>query len=171
MAEGARAPRRMGPDEDMGPVHALLTQAFAYMEGRIDPPSSLGRMGIGDLARHAAEAELWVIEGTSGPLACMILTPQGDTLYLGKLAVARLARGTGLARRMIAQALARARALGLPSVSLQTRVELTENHATFAALGFEMTGTSSHPGFDRPTTVNFRRMVRDQQSRMPRIKA
>lgn len=149
----------MAPDEEMGPVHALLTRAFAYMEGRIDPPSSLGRMGVGDLARQAAEAELWVIEGNRGPLACMILTPREDTLYLGKLAVAQTARGHGLAGRLIAHGLDRARALGLPSVSLQTRVELVENHAAFTAMGFEMTGTTAHPGYDRPTTVNFRRMV------------
>lgn len=161
MVEGqdAGAPRRMSADEDMGPVLALLTVAFSYMEGRIDPPSSLGRMDAADLARAAAEAELWVVEGDAGPLACMILTPQDETLYLGKLAVSHAARGRGLARRLIALSLARARALGLPSVSLQTRVELVENHATFTALGFEMTGTTAHPGFDRPTTVNFRQLV------------
>lgn len=161
MAERAEtvAPRRVAPDEDMAPIHTLLTTAFAYMEGRIDPPSSLGRMGVTALSRAAAEAELWVIDREAGPLACMILTPQEDTLYLGKLAVTHAARGKGLARRLIALSLERARALGLPSVTLQTRVELLENHATFAALGFEMTGTTAHPGYDRPTSVNFRRSL------------
>ena len=143
----------------MGPVLALLSVAFAYMEGRIDPPSSLGRMGLAELRRAAMESELWVIEGAEGPLACVILTPQEDTLYMGKLAVAHAARGQGLARRLIALSLERARALGLATVSLQTRVELLENHATFAALGFEMTGTTAHPGYDRPTSVSFRRAV------------
>lgn len=161
MSEGqdTGAPRRMGPDEDMAAVHALLTVAFSYMEGRIDPPSSLGRMDVDALAQAAATAEVWVIEGDDGPLACVILTPQADTLYLGKLAVAHVARGKGLARRLIGLSLERAQALGLASVSLQTRVELVENHATFAALGFKVTGTTAHPGYDRPTTVNFRRSV------------
>lgn len=149
----------MAPDEDMQPVLSLLTQAFAHMEGRIDPPSSLSRMGPAELAQEAARAELWVIDGTTELLACMILTPKAETLYLGKLAVAHAARGQGLARRMIDTALERARAIGLPSVSLQTRIELLENHVTFAALGFEMTGSSAHPGYDRPTTLGFRRLV------------
>ncbi|OAN69367.1 GNAT family acetyltransferase [Rhodobacteraceae bacterium EhC02] len=149
----------MAPDEDMRPVLSLLTQAFAHMEGRIDPPSSLSRMGPAELAQEAARAELWVIDGKTEPLACMILTPKAETLYLGKLAVAHTARGQGLARRMIDTALERARALGLPSVSLQTRIELLENHVTFAALGFEMTESSAHPGYDRPTTLGFRRLV------------
>ncbi|MEL6793708.1 MAG: hypothetical protein AAFP78_09655, partial [Pseudomonadota bacterium] len=37
-------------DEDWTAVHRLLTDAFAYMDGRIDPPSSLHRMTEDDLA-------------------------------------------------------------------------------------------------------------------------
>ena len=148
-------PRRMAPAEDMAPVHALLTAAFAYMEGVIDPPSSLTRMTPADLARDAAEAELWVVD--PGPAACMILTPKRDSLYLGKLAVAESHRGRGLARVMIEHAMARARALGLPAVTLQTRVELAQNQATFLRLGFIETGRSAHPGYDRPTSITYRR--------------
>ena len=152
-------PRRMAPAEDMGPVHALLTVAFASMEGRIDPPSSLHLMGPDDLAVEAARAELWVIDGAEGPLACVILTPRADTLYLGKLAVTHTARGQGLARQMVELAVARAKTLGLPTVSLQTRMELVENHAAFTALGFEMTGATAHPGYDRPTSLSFQMSV------------
>lgn len=153
------APRRMAADEDMGPVHSLLTMAFASMEGRIDPPSSLNRMGVVDLAKAAAASELWVIEAEAGPLACMILTPQADGIYLGKLAVAQAVRGQGLARQLIDHSILRAQALGVSAVTLQTRIELVENHAAFTAMGFDMVGTTAHPGFDRPTTVNFRRRV------------
>ena len=66
-------------------------------------------------------------------------------------------RGTGLARRMIDHAMTRARALGRVAVILETRVELTENHATFVALGFRETGRKAHAGYDRPTSIGFRR--------------
>jgi GNAT superfamily N-acetyltransferase len=154
----APIPRRLGPDDPaIGAVHALLTAAFAHMEGRIHPPSSLGRMGPAELAVEAGRAELWVLGDP--PRACVILTPQPDTLYLGKLAVAARARGQGLARVLVDHAGARARALGLPHVTLQTRVELTENHATFARLGFSEVGRTAHPGYDRPTSITFRRAV------------
>jgi GNAT superfamily N-acetyltransferase len=149
--------RRLAPTDDTAAVHALLVDAFAYMDGVIDPPSSLLRMSPADLAAEAGRAELWVI-GTP-PDACVILTPQADTLYLGKLAVAHRARGMGLARRLVEHACARARALALPSVTLQTRVELTDNHHAFARLGFVETGRSAHPGHIRPTSVTFRRCV------------
>jgi ribosomal protein S18 acetylase RimI-like enzyme len=150
-------PRRLRPTDDLAPVHVLLTAAFAYMDGRIDPPSSLGRMGMAELAVQAGLAELWVL---GDPVrACMLLTPQADTLYLGKLAVAEGARGRGLARVMVDHACARARALGLAHVTLQTRVELVENHATFARLGFVEIARAAHPGYDRPTSITYRRPV------------
>ena len=151
------APRRMGADEDMRGVQALLTAAFAYMDGVIDPPSSLHRMTLEDLARDAAQAELWVIE--PGPAACVILTPKADTLYLGKLAVAASRQGTGLSRVMVELAVARARALGLGSVTLQVRVELTRNQAAFQAMGFVETERTAHAGYSRPTSITFQRSV------------
>lgn len=150
-------PRRLTPTDDMGPVHALLTTAFAYMDGMIDPPSSLSRWTPAVLTATAQGAELWV-KGTP-PLACVVLAPQPDTLYLGKLAVAEGARGRGLARGLIDLACTRAQALNRPSVTLQTRIELTANHATFARLGFVEIGRTAHPGYDRPTSITFRRWV------------
>jgi hypothetical protein len=50
-----------------------------------------------------------------------------------------------------------ARQLGRVGLELQARVELTENHAAFERLGFVRTGTWSHPGYDRPTSITFRR--------------
>jgi hypothetical protein len=50
-------------------------------------------------------------------------------------------------------------ALGLDHLELQTRVELTENHATFRAMGFVETGRTAHPGYDR-TSITFRRALR-----------
>ncbi|MGI3165121.1 GNAT family N-acetyltransferase [Pseudooceanicola sp. 200-1SW] len=143
----------------MGPVLALLRASFAYMEGRIDPPSSLTRMGPEALAAEAGRAELWILPPPAAPLACVLLTPKADHLYLGKLAVTPTQRDAGLARQMIGLAEARAQALGLGEIRLEARVELTQNHATFARLGFTEIGQSAHPGFDRPTSLTFARPV------------
>jgi predicted GNAT superfamily acetyltransferase len=93
------------------------------------------------------------------PVACVFLTPRPQALYVGKLAVAATERGRGHARALVTLAEARARSLGLPMLELQTRVELTENHATFRALGFVETGRTAHAGYDRPTSITFRRPV------------
>jgi GNAT superfamily N-acetyltransferase len=142
---------------DWAALLALIRDAFGPMEGRIDPPSSVHALTAMSLATQARTDEIWVIG--EPPLACAILTPRPQSLYIGKLAVAGSVRRRGHARRLIALAGARARALGLPALELQSRVELTENHATFRALGFVQAGATAHPGYNRPTSLTFTKAV------------
>jgi ribosomal protein S18 acetylase RimI-like enzyme len=137
-------------------ILALLHEAFAYMEGRIDPPSSLRDLTPEALTRQAEVGEIWII---GAPVACVFLTPKPGALYVGKLAVAASHRGRGLARRLLEQAEARAQALRLPALELQVRVELVENQAAFRALGFHEVGRTAHKGYDRPTSITYRRAV------------
>lgn len=150
-------PHQMLPGDDPAPVLALIRAAFADMEGRIDPPSSMHRLTGADIQRQAAEGEVWLIGAQ--PLACVFLTPKTDALYIGKLATAAAARRQGLARRLVALAETRARMLGLPALELQVRMELVENHAAFAAMGFSKTGETCHPGYHRPTSLTFRKLL------------
>lgn len=135
----------------------LMHDCFAYMEGRINPPSSLGKMTSASLGETARAAEIWAI-GTP-PIACMILTEKPAKLHLGKVCVAPTHQQLGLSKHLIAQAEVRARALRLPSLELQTRVELMDNHATFRALGFSEYARTAHPGFERPTSITMRKRV------------
>lgn len=138
-------------------VLRLILDAFAFMEGRIDPPSSAHRLTVAGMAAQARTGAVWVIEEAGRPVACLFTKPQGDALYLGKLAVAASHRGRGLARLLIATAEAEARARDLAWLELQTRIELTENHAAFARLGFAKAAETAHPGYDRPTSITLRR--------------
>lgn len=140
---------------DAGWVLALIQRVFAEHDGRVDPPSSMHQMCLEDVEQQAENHEIWVI----GKEACVFLTAQENGLYVGKLAVAPEARGKGRARALIMQAENRARALHLPQVVLQTRVELVENHTAFQALGFVKTDESAHPGFDRATSFRFTKVL------------
>ncbi len=132
----------------------LIHGSFAYMEGRIDPPSSVRDLTLAMLSQQAQEGEVWSLGCTGGhPLACMVLTPKPKALYLGKIATRRSHRGLGLSRQLIGIAKTRARARGLSQLDLQSRVELTQVHARFAALGFVQTGLTTHAGYARPTSI------------------
>lgn len=145
-------PTRHAPDDPaLSDILTLIRACFAYMEGRIDPPSSMHDLRLEDIRNQARSGEIWSLG--SPPAACLFLTPKPRALYLGKMAILPSHRGQGLARRLIELAAARARALGLPRLELQSRVELTEVHARFAALGFRQTGTTAHPGYDCPTSI------------------
>lgn len=140
-------------------LHRLLMQSFAYMAGRIDPPSSLLRMGPAELAAKAGEETLILATEGERIVGCLLLKLDADRAYVGKLAVDDAFRGRGIARRMLALAEAKARAAGHDAIELQTRVELHENHAAFARLGFEKTGETAHAGYARPTSVTMRKRL------------
>ena len=138
-------------------VLALIRSSFAYMHGRIDPPSSVLSLDLAAVKRQAQAGEIW---GLGEPLeASVFLTPKSDCLYIGKLAVAESYRKRGLARLLVDHAATRARALGLAALELQTRVELEENHMTFGRMGFVQTGQTAHAGYDRPTSITMRRAI------------
>lgn len=137
---------------------ALLRASFKFMEGRIDPPSSIHRLTLGAMQAHCqGDGEIWAI---GRPLyACMFLTPKSNSLYLGKLAVKEDMRGQGICRALVDHAAFRAAELGLPTLELETRVELSENHRVFSRLGFTIVGTGSHEGYERPTDFLLRKPI------------
>ncbi len=151
------APHQAREPYDWAAILWLIQTEFAYMDGVIDPPSSMHMLTEDSIAQQAASGEVWVM-GTP-PLACVFLTPRPHALYIGKLAVATTHRGKGLARHLIDMADDRARAMALPTLELQTRVELRTNHDAFRAMGFVQTGETAHPGYARTTTLTFQRRV------------
>lgn len=146
-------PQRAQDPYDWPHLRDLIVRAFAGMDGRIDPPSSAHHLTADDIAAQAEAGEVWVIGVPA--VACVFLTPLPHAMYLGKMAVDPAVQRMGYGKRLIGVAEARAHKLGLPALELWTRIELTENHHTFRAMGFVQTGTHAHDGFDRPTTLIF----------------
>ena len=138
--------------------------AFAGMEGRIDPPSSLKQMTAETLAEMACTSEVWVI-GTP-VVATVVLTPKPAVLYVGKLAVRD--QRMGLGRVLMELAENRAIELGKDWLELESRVELVEVHEVFKALGFHEVMRTTHAGYGRPCLLYTSPSPRDKrQSRMP----
>ncbi|MBZ8134034.1 GNAT family N-acetyltransferase [Afifella sp. IM 167] len=145
-------------------LHALLMASFAYMAERIDPPSSLLAMGPAELRAKAASETLLLAMEDEKIVGCAFLRLEPDCLYVGKVAVDAARRGAGIARRLLALAEARAVAAGRPCLKLQTRIELTENHAAFARLGFVRTAETAHAGYDRPTSITMTKLLAEAAS-------
>jgi GNAT superfamily N-acetyltransferase len=141
---------------DWKSVRALILEAFAYMEGRIDPPSSALRLTPQSMAADAAAGALLLAERAGTLVGCVFVRPKGDALYIGKLAVRPALHGCGIATALLAATRAEARAIGLTALELRTRIELTETHAAFARMGFVKRGETAHPGYDRPTSITMR---------------
>lgn len=135
----------------------LILDAFAPMHGRIDPPSSALALTPEALADKAGREWLFLAREDAALAGCAFAVPQGEWLYLGKLAVAPALQGQGIGRRLISAIEAAGRKAGHKGIELQTRVELTENHTAFARMGFTEAARTAHPGFARPTSVTMRK--------------
>ncbi|MQQ07858.1 GNAT family N-acetyltransferase [Epibacterium sp. SM1979] len=143
-------------------THALMQESFAFMEGRVQPPSSIKELTQDRLADLADNQEVWCL---GAPVAAaVVLSLRGDVLYIGKLAVHGDHRGRGLARALVDHAERRAHFHRCLWMELQVRVELVENQRAFQKLGFTEWAQTAHPGFDRVTSLTFRRPV---ESRSP----
>ncbi|GAA2826660.1 acetyltransferase (GNAT) family protein [Aminobacter aminovorans] len=138
----------------------LIMRAFAYMDGVIDPPSSAHRLTPANL-RDKAEDEVGFIATLDGRLVgCIFAADRDGLFYVGKLAVDDSVRGRGVGRALMLAAECHAIAAGKPVLELQTRIELAGNHATFAKMGFVEFERTAHDGFDRPTSITFRKVLR-----------
>ncbi|MBB3612926.1 GNAT superfamily N-acetyltransferase [Rhizobium sp. BK602] len=138
---------------------ALILASFAYMDGLIDPPSSALSLTPQSL-REKARIEIGFAALDEHRLAgCVFCRPEPESLYVGKLAVLPAAQGKGIGKRLLALAEETARERGLGTLRLETRIELTGNHATFAAWGFRKTAENRHAGFDRTTSIEMRKAL------------
>lgn len=140
-------------------ILAVIRASFAYMDGVIDPPSSAHRLTAQALRAKAASETGFLALAGDAIVGCVFIAEQPDHFYLGKLAVLPAFQGRGAGRRLMQAAEQQAVRAGKPVIELQTRVELTDNHRAFRALGFVETGRTAHPGFDRPTSVTMRKRL------------
>jgi GNAT superfamily N-acetyltransferase len=151
---------RISPDfQDWDDLLALILNAFAYMNGIIDPPSSALALTPESLRAKAVQETVFLATDGDRLLGCIFVAEKPDHFYVGKLAVDPNAQGKGIGRRLLDAAERHARKHGKPAIELQTRIELTGNHDAFLRLGFNEISRTAHPGFDRPTSLTMRKVL------------
>ncbi|MEX1035173.1 MAG: GNAT family N-acetyltransferase [Sneathiella sp.] len=131
----------------------LLQAAFAYMETRIDPPSSLRLLTRETVVDKAMEETLFLAWEEGRLVGCCFLKDTGETIYLGKLAIDPKNQKSGIGGLIVDHAITFSKSRGKKRIELQSRVELTEVHDFFHRHGFRQTGATAHTGYDRPTSI------------------
>ncbi len=137
----------------------LIMRCFAYMDGVIDPPSSAHKLTPEALRRKAGDETCFIATVGGQLVGCIFAADRPEELYVGKLAVDESFRGLGIGRMLMQAAERHALEQGKPALELQTRVELLDNHATFARLGFVEVARTAHEGYDRPTSLTLRKRI------------
>lgn len=140
-------------------VLALIMRAFAFMDGVIDPPSSAHRLTVENLRARALEETAFLALKENEIVGCVFVLKRADDLYIGKLAVEPTLQGQGVGKQLMQAVEDLARSHNRTAIELQTRIELTGNHAAFARLGFRETERTAHKGYDRPTSITMRKML------------
>ncbi len=143
---------------------SLLQEAFAYMDDRIDPPSSLHLMTLESVAAKVQDESLFLASEGGELIGCVFATSQNDSLYVGKLAVHPDHQRRGIGRRLMEGVEQHALEKGMSNLALKVRIELIENHSVFESLGFFVTGEHSHAGYDRPTFYSMRKEITSLQN-------
>ena len=146
-------------DVDWGTMYDLIQRSYAYMDGVIDPPSSLHRMSVDDFERKAKDETLVIATSACKLVGCMFCRKEADWIYVGKVAVAPHRQGEGIGAALFDRAFDLAKREGAKGLELETRVELFRNHKTFERLGFVKVGEDAHAGYDRPTSIRMRAEV------------
>ncbi len=150
---------RLARVEDAPAVVSVIHRAFAQYDGELAPPSgAMGETPATVTARLGDERCVVALDGTS-LIGCVFYEVRDKEVYFSRLAVLPDYRGRGLARRLIAEVEAAARAARIAAVTLGVRIALTDNIAFFAALGYREISRHAHSGFSQPTSLTMEKRL------------
>ncbi len=140
-------------------VLALILRAFGSMDGVIDPPSSARLLTVEKLQEKARHETGFGALQDGAIVGCVFAMERADDLYVGKLAVEPDRQGSGIGKQLMQAVETLARTRGKTALELETRIELTANHAVFARMGFHETERTAHEGYSRPTSITMRKTL------------
>jgi ribosomal protein S18 acetylase RimI-like enzyme len=145
-------------------IAAAIAAAFEQYRGKLEPESGAFReTAAGIAAELAHESGAIIAERNGRIMGCVMVKLMEGDLYFGRLSVVPQARGQGIARRLIDAVEDEARRRDLAGVRLGVRVVLTENQRLFGSLGYVEISREAHEGFDHPTSINMRKVLRRER--------
>ncbi len=129
---------RAATPDDVPSLTALIRAAYAIYDGRgIDlPPVSEGLDAV------VAETPVILATEAGRVLGALVLRDGPDALKVENLAIHPDASGQGIAKRLLTEAEATARAQGYNWLRLATHRDLSDNISMYLHLGWTVTGKS-----------------------------
>lgn len=137
---------RPASSSDVARIKALVNAAYRHYIPRIGKPP--GPM-TDDYSARVAEGAVWVLTIDGRIAGIVVLIPKSDCLLLDNVAVSPERQGTGLGRRLIGFAEARAKENGFTEIQLYTNAAMHENLAMYTKLGYREFGRKFQDGFHR----------------------
>ena len=126
----------------------------AFRDLPIDPPSSSLKETLADFAARLRSDTIFVASDAGDLIGSIFCTPEGDALYVGRLAVRPDWRRRGVASALVEAAKSEARRRGAARMTLGARIALPGNVALFRRHGFVIVRETCHSGFTTPTSYD-----------------
>ena len=104
---------------------------------------------LADYDTEIAAHRVVVMESAKTLIGYMIAWPEAHGYIIDNIAIDPARQGEGLGRRLIEYAAAEAARLRLPALRLYTNVQMTENLAMYAHMGFVETHRAIENGYHR----------------------
>ncbi|MBW4707172.1 GNAT family N-acetyltransferase [Roseobacter sp. YSTF-M11] len=121
---------------DAGPLAACIDQAYAHYEETIPDLPDVSAGIEEDISRNS----VWVATKSGLVVGGAIVIVQNPDAVLTNIAVAPVARGTGLGRALMARVEDDCRRLGVHRLTLSTHVLMPRNIALYQHLGWQESG-------------------------------
>ncbi len=131
---------------DLRDVEEIVRTAYAHYVPRIGREP--GPM-LDDYGALIAEGRVQVAEREGIVQGVLVLIPQDDAMLLDNVAVAPVAKGSGLGRSLLMFAERAARAAGYALIRLYTHETMTENIGLYSRIGYSETHRTDEKGFRR----------------------
>jgi GNAT superfamily N-acetyltransferase len=130
---------RMAQRSDAEPVTRLINAAFVVEQIAFDG-DRIDILGVCELMKKGA---FLLAEDPAGLAGCVFVETRGGCSYLGLLSVAPIRQGSGLGRRLVAEAEEYARSAGCHTMDLRIISPRAESLLPFyRRLGYVQTGTA-----------------------------
>jgi GNAT superfamily N-acetyltransferase len=133
---------RPATDADIPAVLAVTKGAYTPHVEHLQPPSSVMVEGSDKVAEYLARGGVIVAEVDGEIVGAVRYLPQGDHVYLGRLAVLPAWQKRGLARRLVEAVEHWAMLLGIDEVRLGVRTEIQGNRQLYLHLGYVEAGSA-----------------------------
>lgn len=143
---------RFTDERRLAELHAFVLGVFGALD--ITPRSSMLKESVADFAERFRGDAIFIAQTSEALIGSIFCSPDGDALYIGRLAVAPEWRRRGVASALVDAAKDEARRIGAKRITLGARIALPGNVALFRRHGFVVVREACHPGFTTPTSYD-----------------
>jgi ribosomal protein S18 acetylase RimI-like enzyme len=139
--------------EDIRQVLHIIKTAFSEQKGKVNPPSSAESKTLEILENELKTANALVVEIGEIVIASVFYHVNSEETYIDRLAVLPEFRRQGLGKLLMEEIERRSIDVGIWTLSLSVRIELTDQQNYYKNMGYEILSYEAHEGFETPTYV------------------